>query len=42
MDGDTTRGEIETTEVSDEKSTPVGEVQFGVGRGLREVLVVAI
>jgi hypothetical protein len=41
MDGDTTPGEIEAVtvpEVVDDKLTPVGEVQFGVGRGLRKML----
>jgi ATP-dependent DNA ligase len=38
---DATPGEIEAitvAEIIDDKLTPVGEVQFGVGRGLRNVL----
>jgi hypothetical protein len=38
---DLTPGEIEAVtvaEVIDDKLTPVGEVQFGVGRGLRKML----
>ena len=38
---DLTPGEIEAitvAEIIDDKLTPVGEVQFGVGRGLRKML----
>jgi len=41
MDGDTTPGEIEAAtvvEIIDDKLSPAGEVQFGVGRRLRELL----
>ena len=41
MDGDVTPSEIETitvAEVIDDKLMPAGEVQFGVGRRLREAL----
>jgi hypothetical protein len=41
MDGDVTRGEIEAVTVAKvigDRLLPAGEVQFGVGRRLREVL----